>query len=160
MVTGLGVDQSGAEMMARGVSWSGGATRVRDGGVGFGSILRKAHGSEDPRERAREAAEEFVAQSLVLPILKSIRDQNQAAPPFGPGPYEKNIASLFDIEIASRMVRSQRFEIVDAVARNLLRESRFSALEASGNEQGGSDGGTIGPSSGGSGEDGSARRVG
>lgn len=106
----------------------------------FESILRTTRGAADPESEARKAAEEFVAQSLVLPILKSIREQNQAAPPFGPGPYEQNIGSLFDMEIASRLVRAQRFDIVDAVARNLLRQSQVSPMESGDQEQGGSDG--------------------
>ncbi len=108
----------------------------------FDSILRRARASDDPREQARHAAEEFVAQVLVLPVLKSIREQNQAAPPFAPGPYERSIGSLFDMEVASRMVRAQRLGIVDAVARNLLREGKTSPAATGAEEQGGSD---VGP---------------
>lgn len=106
--------------------------------VKFDAILRRVSGSEDPARRARAAAEEFVAQALVLPILKEVRESNTAPPPFGPGPYEKNIGSLFDAEIASRMVKAQRFSIVDAVARNLLRVASPSEAEAPVPEQGGS----------------------
>lgn len=95
-------------------------------------------GAEDAYARARSAAEEFVAQSLVLPVLKSLREQNAASPPFAPGAYEKTISPLYDLEVASRIVRAKRFPIVDAVARNLLKDKRgFDAREVE-PEQGGS----------------------
>jgi hypothetical protein len=107
----------------------------------FESILTSARDTA-PEALARRSAEEFVAQSLVLPVLKSLREQNDAAPPFAPGPYEKNIASLYDMEIASRLVRAQRFPIVDAVARNLLEKRGTDPAHRPRPEHGGSNDGT------------------
>lgn len=72
------------------------------------------------REAAREAAEDFVSMSLVLPVLKQLRESNMAAPPFAPGDSERRFGALLDAEIAARMVRGSRFGIVDAVAEQLM----------------------------------------
>lgn len=70
-------------------------------------------------EAAREAAEDFVSMALVLPVLKQLREMNQAAAPFAPGEAEKKFGALLDAEMAGRLVRSTRFGIVDAVAERL-----------------------------------------
>lgn len=105
----------------------------------FESFLKLKRGTASPEDLARRSAEEFVAQALVLPVLKGLREASEAAPPFAPGAYEKNIGSLHDMEIASRLVRSQRFPIVDAVARNLLMKSGMDPDGADGSEHGGSN---------------------
>lgn len=84
---------------------------------------------QSPEQRARSAAEEFVAQALVFPILKLMRETNQAAAPFAPGDYEKSIGSLHDVETAARIVRASNFPLVDAVARNLLKRQERAAPE-------------------------------
>lgn len=101
-----------------------GAAAPTNSGVrpaGFDSVLRVSRARLEPEEQTRRAAEEFVAQALVLPILKQVRETNQAAAPFAPGPYEKSIGALFDQETAVKIVRAEGFALVDAVARNLLR---------------------------------------
>lgn len=75
-----------------------------------------------PKEQARVAAEEFVALSLIQPIFKKMREMNDAAPPFAPGPAEKQFGALMDAEIAQRIVRASGFPVVDQVARNLLQQ--------------------------------------
>ncbi len=72
-------------------------------------------------ERTRQAAEEFVAIGLVQPILASMREMNNAAPPFAPGAAERRFGPMLDAEIAQRIVQSANFEVVDSVARQLLR---------------------------------------
>jgi hypothetical protein len=143
-----GLETGGGGPIVPGAPGSAGIRSAMERPVEFDSILRKARGAQDAKSQARQAAEEFVAQSLVLPILKSIREQNQAAPPFGPGPYEQNIGSLFDMEVATRLVKAQRFPIVDAVARNLLREKATAPSAIGAKEQGGSNGDSNGPTTG------------
>ncbi|MBL0928180.1 MAG: rod-binding protein, partial [Phycisphaerales bacterium] len=63
----------------------------------------------------RQAAEDFVASTLVQPLLQRLRESSRAAPPFGPGPYERQFAGMADAEIARRMVRSRSWGIVDAI---------------------------------------------
>ncbi len=66
------------------------------------------------------AAQEFVSVALVQPILKQMRQANQAPPPFGPGEGEKNFAHLADAQIARRIVESSNFGVVNAVEHQLL----------------------------------------
>ncbi len=70
---------------------------------------------------AREAAEKLIATTLVEPILKQMRETNNAAPPFGPTPAEKQFGALLDHRLSHDLVRSANFPIVDRVARDLLR---------------------------------------
>lgn len=80
-------------------------------------------GAPDPSahtpDRARRAAEQFVATTFLMPILKEIRAQNRAAPPFGPTEAEKSLGPLMDAQLADRMVRSRQFGIVDRIAADL-----------------------------------------
>jgi len=71
--------------------------------------------------KAREAAEKLIATTLVEPILKQLRETNNAAPPFGTTPAEKQFGSLLDHRLSQDIVKSANFPIVDRVARDLLR---------------------------------------
>jgi len=92
-------------------------------GSGFQTELMRVRNGATPEQRARAAAEEFVATALVKPVLSRMREGSQAAAPFAPGPYEKQFGPLIDNEIAKRLVQASRFDVVDAVARNLLKNS-------------------------------------
>lgn len=90
----------------------------------FGDFLSGRAGNastESAPDRARHAAQEFVSIALVQPILSSLRESNQAAPPFAPGDVERKFGPLLDAEIARRIVTRTNFPIVDAVARRLLK---------------------------------------
>ncbi len=76
----------------------------------------------DATQRAREAAQDFVAIAFVAPVLKQLRDSNNAAPPFAPGAAEKQFGSLMDEQVARQVVRASHFPLVDRVARDLLRK--------------------------------------
>lgn len=75
---------------------------------------------KDPAAKARQAAELLVSTTLVEPVLKQIRESNNAAPPFGPAPGEKQFGALLDHRLAHDIVRSANFPLVDRLARNLL----------------------------------------
>lgn len=75
-------------------------------------------------EKARKAAEDFVAATLVQPLLKQLRDTNQAAAPFAPGPAEKQFRGLADAQIAARIVRASSFPLVGRLASDLLRHAK------------------------------------
>ncbi|MHC4976421.1 MAG: hypothetical protein ACYTF7_07425 [Planctomycetota bacterium] len=75
-------------------------------------------------EDARGAAEELVAMTFVQPILSQMREMNNAAPPFAPGVAERRFGAMWDAEIAQRLVRSEGFGLVDAVARDVLSKAR------------------------------------
>lgn len=87
----------------------------------FRDVLAKFGGEGTPEEQARKAAEEFVATSLVKPVLQQLRASNNAKPPFAPGPYEKHFGPIVDNAIAGDMVKSRGWGIVEAVERQLLR---------------------------------------
>ncbi len=93
------------------------------GGPSFSSVLGRFKpdvATMSPEEKARAAAEEFVATSLVLPVLKQLRETNEAWGPFKPGRHEKVFGDMFDGEIASQIVSAQNFPLVDRLARDLL----------------------------------------
>ncbi len=90
---------------------------------GFGSTLGGALRPVSGEEDARLAAEEFVAIAFVEPILKSLRESNQAVEPFAPSEAEKSFGPLLDAEISRRIVAKERYSLVDVVARRLLAAS-------------------------------------
>lgn len=87
----------------------------------FRAVLSKFGGEGTPEQKARQAAEEFVASALVKPVLQQLRESNHAEAPFAPGPYEKQFGPMIDNEIAKNMVRSRGWGIADAVERQLMR---------------------------------------
>lgn len=81
----------------------------------------QTHRSSDAQQTAREAAQDFVAVTFLAPVLKQLRDTNNAAPPFAPGPAEKQFGGLMDQHVARQIVRASHFPLVDRVAHDLLR---------------------------------------
>jgi len=88
----------------------------------FSRILAKATDTSalTPEETARRAAREFVAMSLVQPLLGEMRASNHAAPPFAPTSAEKQFQSMLDAHTAQQIVSARQFSLVDSVARKLL----------------------------------------
>lgn len=76
----------------------------------------------DAEERARDTAERLVAQTLVLPVLRQVRESNEAAAPFAPGEGEKQFGALLDERIAEDITKAAGFPLVDRLARDLLRD--------------------------------------
>jgi Rod binding domain-containing protein len=90
----------------------------------FAGIMAKAaRAGGDPADRARQAAEQFVAITFVQPVLKQLRETTSAAPPFAPSEGEKQFRALLDADLAQRIVHKARFGLVDRVARDLLNRS-------------------------------------
>lgn len=91
----------------------------------FAALLARSRSGATPagsiREQAREAAEQFVALTLIQPILKQLRETNQAAPPFAPGAGEKQFQSLFDGQISHRLARATKFPLVDRLTDDMVR---------------------------------------
>lgn len=86
----------------------------------------------DPQTRARQAAEQFVAQVLVQPMLAEVRNASTQPPPFGPGNAEKQFGSIIDAQRAMDMVRGSGWSIVDRVAADLERAERNTDNRSSG----------------------------
>ena len=104
--------------------------------VSFDSVLSRRQGlyldatarqqssrGSTPEELARRTAQDFVAAALIEPILKQLRETSSAAPPFAPGPAEKQFRGIADAQVARQIAQVSRFAIVDQVARNLLRSA-------------------------------------
>lgn len=121
----IGVSASAAAEASVGRTARGGVAGLLSATGGFGAALRRARsaGAAGTPEAARSAAEEFVAMTLVQPILAQMRAQNSAAAPVGPGEAERAFAPLWDAEIAARITKAENFGVVDAVARKLLERS-------------------------------------
>ena len=93
---------------------------------GFAEVMATANrrsdaGAGTPKDNARSAAEQFVAVTLVQPILAQLRESNAAAAPFAPGEGEKQFRALHDATLAQEIVRAAHWPLVDRLARNLLR---------------------------------------
>lgn len=124
----------------------------------FAGILASQKGKAGTlEEQAKQAAEDFVSVALVQPILKQLRDSNKAAPPYGPGPGEKQFRTLADAQMARNLVRSSNWSLVDRLAKQMLRttdavqpgspadirrrdEARAKAAEGEGGTGGATDG--------------------
>lgn len=90
----------------------------------FAPMLGDARSQGEPQTRAgkaRQAAEAFVGDALVLPILKQVRESADAAPPFNRGKHEEMFAPLMDQAIATEIVRSENFPLVDRIAQQMLK---------------------------------------
>jgi Rod binding domain-containing protein len=91
----------------------------------FSSVIARAKNAagRDRAKAAREAAEQFVASSLVQPILAQLRSTNQAAAPFAPTQGERAFQQMADAQTAIGLVRRSRGEIVDRIAEAIERRA-------------------------------------
>ncbi len=109
-------------------------TRLRANQDEFLDALTRARSDvKDPPEvAARKAAEALVSASLVQPIFKKMRESSSAAAPFAPNQAERTFGSMRDAAFAQRLVSSQRWALVDNLARRMLERSGHSpkAVEA------------------------------
>lgn len=91
----------------------------------FSQVLAQAtRPTGSDAQAARDAAERFVAATLVNPILSQLRESNEAAAPFAPSSAEKQFRALLDAELAQRITGAAHFPLVDRVAHDLLSRTR------------------------------------
>lgn len=89
-----------------------------------------ASGAADTQSQARKAAEEFVGLTLILPLLKQMRDSATAPPPWGPSQAEKQMQAMADVHTAQAIARASNLPIVDRLSRDLMaRASPPAALD-------------------------------
>lgn len=69
----------------------------------------------------REESRKLVAEAFIAPILAKIRENNQAAAPFGTTDAEKRFGPIYDRAVADSMSRPDRFPMVESVERYMLR---------------------------------------
>ncbi len=83
----------------------------------------------DPRlAKAAEAAEGLVATTFIEPILKQVRESNDAPPPFGPSNAEKQFSALLDTKLSDEIVHAANFPLVERITQQLLKN--MPAIEA------------------------------
>lgn len=94
----------------------------------FASVLSRAQTRPDkvnqtPEQKAREAAEQLIATALVQPVLKQLRETNNAAEPFKPNSAERSFGQMMDTQLSQRIVGSKSWALVDRVAETLMKRS-------------------------------------
>jgi Rod binding domain-containing protein len=98
----------------------------------FAAIMSRANArpgasAKTPRDKAREAAQQLIATALVQPVLKQLRETNNAAEPFKPNAAEKSFGQMMDTQLSQRIVESKGWALVDRVTETLLRKSTTGA---------------------------------
>lgn len=88
--------------------------------VSFDSELIRAKQGGD-LEAIREAVEQLIASSLVLPVLATVRESNMSTGPFAPGAAERRFGPLLDQHFADRVTKGSNFQLVDAIVDRLAR---------------------------------------
>ncbi|MBU6413825.1 MAG: hypothetical protein KGS45_10140 [Planctomycetes bacterium] len=78
------------------------------------------------RSRIRDVSVQYIAQSLVQPLLKQAREMRDDTPPFGATQAEKQFGALMDERTALDMVSRGRWGIVESVERRLLKAAGLS----------------------------------
>ncbi|MBY0261562.1 MAG: hypothetical protein K2Q20_04425 [Phycisphaerales bacterium] len=98
----------------------------------FASILGRASAdtTKSPDEQARDAARQFVAVTLVQPLLKQLRESNTAAAPFAPSSGEKQFQSVIDADLALKITGAAHFPLVDRLAGDLAKRAAERAQAA------------------------------
>lgn len=75
--------------------------------------------------RASEAAQKLVSSTLVEPILKQLRETNNAAAPFGPTDAEKQFGPILDGQLAEKIVTAADFPLVERIKQDLMKNSSY-----------------------------------
>lgn len=94
----------------------------------FSKVIGRMNPDEmTPEQRAAEGAQQLVSVALVQPVLKSLRESNNAAGPFAPSQGERTFRGMMDATLAQRLVTGGHWGLVDHVARTLLSKEQGSA---------------------------------
>ena len=76
---------------------------------------------EQREAEAREAAQDMVAVTLLMPLLKQVRNDPFRSDLFHGGQGEEAFGAQLDQQIAQSMSRSMKFPLTDAITRHLTR---------------------------------------
>ena len=99
----------------------------------FAAVISRDDAQAGPSASARQAAEDFVAMAFVEPLLAQLRETNDAAPPFAPGPAERQFGEIMDQVLSRQIVRASNFPLVDRIESELAERT---ALLSRGTNQG------------------------
>ncbi len=89
----------------------------------FSAVIARDNTPSSAEGSARRAAEDFVAMAFVEPLLAELREGNNAAPPFAPGPAEKQFGEIMDQVMSRQIVRASNFGLVDRLEADMSRRS-------------------------------------
>ncbi len=78
-------------------------------------------------ETLRDAAEQLVSTSFILPILSMIRESSISEGPFAPGMAERRFGPLFDQHIADSITKAANFPLVDAIVDRYVPQTTLSS---------------------------------
>ncbi len=70
-------------------------------------------------DEQRKAAEDFVAMAFVQPILKQLRESNQAAAPFAPSSAQKSFQQMLDGVLSRNITQASNWPLVEKVQERL-----------------------------------------
>lgn len=90
----------------------------------FSEIIGKGPSQPDkrkPEEQAREAAEQLLSVTFIQPVLKQVREMNDAPPPWGPTQAEKQFGPMLDAKLADQLIKAARLPIIERLSRDLNR---------------------------------------
>lgn len=87
----------------------------------FSAVIARDNTPSSAPGSARRAAEDFVAMAFVEPLLAQLREGNNAAAPFAPGPAERQFGEIMDQVMSRQIVRASRFGLVDRLEADLTR---------------------------------------
>ena len=85
----------------------------------FEAELRAA-GRADQVEQARQAAQQMVASTFIMPVLAKMRQSPFLVGPFAPGDTERRFGPLMDQHVADRIAAGDSFPLVDRITEHLL----------------------------------------
>lgn len=105
------------------------ATRAPGVAGGFSRALARVAGEtgreldagDRPSEEGRRAAEQLLSTAFIMPVLRQVREMNNAPAPWGPTEAEKQFGPLLDQRMADDLVRAGNWKIVERLARDLSR---------------------------------------
>ncbi len=90
----------------------------------FKEMIDRARSTPDkapPSDASLEIAADLVAVTYFQPLLRQMRELQQAPPPFGPSQAEKQMAALMDERLSTEMARGSQLPIIDRLARDIDR---------------------------------------
>lgn len=102
----------------------------------FSSVIARDQGNDTTSAPARKAAEDFVSMAFVQPLLAQLRETNNAAQPFAPGPAERQFGEIMDQVLSKQIVRASSFPLVDRIESDLSeRSALIEAMRSSGSNR-------------------------
>lgn len=84
---------------------------------------------QEPTDKTRKAAQDFVALAFVQPILKQLRESNQAAAPFAATSAQKSFQGMLDGVLSRKITQGSNWALVDKVADRMLRKGQSALPE-------------------------------